>query len=163
MRLAHGSPASREFRFKIKWFTSSLAQSVRSLLFAAFVFWSTRWSFLVYPNRIRVRGRRRAVDIPFEEITGVQMISYQHQLTPGVLWTELKIYFDPRYPKYGLGQTRVLRGVREILRLECAHHGWKKGYYLDMEEPRPFLETLNRALKRHRLTQKSPTTPAAPR
>jgi class 3 adenylate cyclase len=120
------------------------------IAFGTLAFWARRWSFLVYPDRIRIRSKRRAVDIPFERITGVQVISYAHRPTPGVLWTEAKIYFDPRYPKYGIGQVRVLRGIREIIRIDCAHEKWKKGYHLDMEEPRSFLQTLNRALKRYR-------------
>jgi class 3 adenylate cyclase len=125
-------------------------------------FWSKRWSFLVYPDRIRIRSKRRAVDIPFEGITGVRVISYQHRPTPGVLWTELKIYYDPRYSKFGMGQMQVLRGVREIIRIECAHHKWRKGYYLDMEEPRPFLQTLERALNRYRSIRSSKVA-SAPR
>ena len=123
--------------------------------FGVLAFWAKRWSFLVYPDRIRIRGKRRAIDIPFERITGVQVISYEHRPTLGVLWTEAKIYFDPRYPKYGIGQISVLRGIREIIRIDCAHQNWKKGYYLDMDEPRPFLRTLDRGLKRYRLIQSS--------
>lgn len=118
-------------------------------------FFASRWSFIVYPDRIRLRSKQRLVDIPFERIADVQMISYRHRPTPGVLWTETKIYFDPRYPKYGLGQIRVMRGVREIIRIDSPHQNWRKGYYLDMDEPRAFLQTLNRALKRYRLIQSS--------
>jgi len=120
-----------------------------------FALLATRWSFLVYPDRIRIRDKRRVVDIPFEQITGIQMISYRHRPTLGVLWTETKIYFDPRYSHYGLGQTHILRGMREIIRVDSPHQSWRKGYYLDMDEPRAFLQTLNRALKRYRLIQGS--------
>jgi hypothetical protein len=129
--------------------------------FGVLTFWAKRWSFLVYPDRIRIRGKRRAIDIPFERITGVQVISYEHRPTLAVLWTEAKIYFDPRYPKYGIGQIRVLRGIRQIIRIDCAHQNWKKGYYLDMDEPRSFLQTLDRGLKRYRLMQSSAFTGAA--
>jgi hypothetical protein len=121
------------------------------IAFGGLAFLAQRWSFLVYPDRIRMRSKRQAIDIPFECITAVQMISYKHRPTPGVLWTETKIYFDPRYSHYGLGQTRVLRGTREIIRVDCAHQKWRKGYYLDMDEPRSFHQTLNRALRRFRL------------
>jgi len=109
-----------------------------------------RWSFLVYPDRIRVKGRRRSVDIPFAQITKVEMISYRHRPTPGVLWTELKIYCNPWYPKFGMGQIGVLRGVREVIRIDCSGVGWRKGYFLEVDEPRAFLSTLNRALARYR-------------
>jgi len=125
------------------------------IAFGGLVFYAKRWSFLVYPDRIRIRGKRRAIDIPFERTTGVQVISYVHRPTLGVLWTEAKIYFDPRYPKYGIGQVRVLRGIREIIRVDCAHQKWRKGYYLDMDDPRPFHQTLDRALQRYRLIQSS--------
>jgi hypothetical protein len=130
--------------------------------FGVLAFWAQRWSFLVYPDRIRIRGKRRAIDIPFERITGVHVISYAHRPTPGVLWTEAKIYFDPRYPKYGLGQIRVLRGIREIIRVDCAHRNWRKGYYLDMDQPRAFLRTLNRALQRYRAIHSSPANEPGP-
>ena len=109
-----------------------------------------RWSFLVYPDRIRVRGRRRSLEVPFAQIRKVDMISYRHRPTPGVLWTELKIYCNPRYPKFGMGQMGVLRGVREVIRIDCTALGWKKGYFLEVDEPRAFFSTLNRALTRHR-------------
>jgi class 3 adenylate cyclase len=125
------------------------------IVFGGFVFLTTRWSFLVYPDRIRIRSKTRVINIPFERITGVQVISFRHRPTPRVIWAELRIFFDPRYPKYGLGQIRVLRGIREIIRVDCAHQKWKKGYYLDMDEPRPFLQTLNRALQRYRLIRTS--------
>ncbi len=121
------------------------------IVFGGFVFLTTRWSFLVYPDRIRIRSKTRVINIPFERITGVQVISFRHRPTPQVLWTELRIFFDPRYPKYGLGQIRVLRGIREIIRVDCTHQNWRKGYYLDMDDPRSFLQTLNRALQRYRL------------
>jgi class 3 adenylate cyclase len=131
--------------------------------FGVLLFLAKRWSFLVYPDRIRIRGKRRAIDIPFERITGVEVSSYEHRPTPGVLWTEAKIYFDPRYPKYGIGQVRVLRGIRQIIRVDCAHQGWRKGYYLDMDEPRSFLQTLDRARQRYRLIHSSNFVGAARR
>jgi adenylate cyclase len=133
------------------------------IAFGGMAFWAKRWSFLVYPDRIRIRSKRRAIDIPFERIAGVQMISYAHRPTLGVLWTEAKIYFDPRYPKYGIGQVRVLRGIREIIRVDCAHHKWRKGYHLDMDEPRSFLQTLDRALQRYRVIESSNSMGAARR
>jgi class 3 adenylate cyclase len=111
---------------------------------------SKRWSFAVYPDRIRVRSRRRSFDIDLERVTGVELVSsrswkYRYQF----------MYFDPLYPMYGLGQLRKVSGTHELLRVDCPHRGWRKGYYLNMEDPRPFLQTLNRALQRVRLMQAS--------
>jgi class 3 adenylate cyclase len=126
------------------------------LIFLIMAFMAKRWSFLVYPDRIRVRSKRRVIDIPFERITNVQVISYRHRPTPRVAWNKLRLNFNPRYPKYGVGQSLgVLRGIREYIRVDCVHHKWRKGYYLDMDEPRSFLLTLNRALQRYRLIQGS--------
>ena len=126
------------------------------LVLAGFALLANRWSFLVYPDRIRIRSKRRVIDIPFERITKVHVISYRHRPTPRVMWTKLKLNFNPWYPKYGVGQALgVLRGTREFIRIDCVHQKWKKGYYLDMEEPRSFLLTLNRALQRYRLIQSS--------
>jgi hypothetical protein len=112
---------------------------------------ATRWSFLVYPDRVRIRSKRKIVDIPFEQVSKVEVIAYRNALTPRVLWTKLKLNFDLRYPKYGVGQALgVLRGLREFVRIDCGHRNWKKGYCLDMETPRPFIKTLNRALERYR-------------
>lgn len=142
-------------QFHIGEFAGPAATGLASLVLTlgGFAFLAKRWSFLVYPDRIRLRSKRRIVEIPFERITGVQVISYRHRPTPGVLWTKLRLNFDPRYPKYGLGQIRVVRGIREIIRVDCAGQKSGKGYYLDMDEPQPFLLTLNRALQRYRLIQ----------
>jgi class 3 adenylate cyclase len=119
------------------------------------LFKTRRWSFLVYPDRVRIRSKRRIIDIPFEQITGIQVISYRHRPTPRVLWTKLRLLFDPRYPKYGMGQIRVFRGIREYIRVDRADQKWRRGCYLDMEDPRSFLLTLNRALQRYRLIRSS--------
>jgi class 3 adenylate cyclase len=112
------------------------------------IFSAQRWSFLVYPDRVRLRSKRRTVDIPFDQITKIEVITYRNRPTPSVVWLKLKRSFNPWYPKFGMGQAGVLYGVREIIRIDCAT-GWKKGYTLDVENPRAFLVTLNRALARH--------------
>jgi class 3 adenylate cyclase len=120
------------------------------VMFVAMALQASRWSFLVYPDRIRIRSKRKVIDIPFEQITNIHVIAYRHKPTPPVLWTKIKLNFDLRYPKYGVGQAfGVLRGLREFVRVDC-RHGWRKGYCLDIEEPRPFLTTLDRALERYR-------------
>jgi len=120
------------------------------------LFLAKRWSFLVYPDRIRMRSKSRVIDIPFEGITSIQVISYSNRLTPGIpSWAKVRLNFDPRYPNYGFGQRRVLLGTREIIRVDCAHHNWRKGYYLDMENPRVFLVALNRSMEHHRAIGKA--------
>lgn len=133
---------------------SAMAVIEPVIIFGVIVFWFQRWSFLVYPDRIRIRSKRRIVDIPFERITGVQVVS-SRGWAPRAHWTFFRTWLDPRYPKYGWGQVRVMGGLREIIRINCAHGKWRKGYHLDMEEPRSFLQTLNRALQRHRLIRAS--------
>jgi hypothetical protein len=118
------------------------------VLFGVLAFQFNRWSFLVYPDRIRIRSKRRTVDIPFERITGVRVVS-SRGWGPRAYWTFFRTWPNPWYPKYGWGQVRVMGGLREIIRLDCASR-WRKGYFLDMENPRAFLLTLNRSLERDR-------------
>lgn len=132
------------------------------IIFGVIVLWFQRWSFLIYQDRIRIRSKRRIVDIPFERITGIQIVS-SRGWAPRAHWTFFRSWLDPRYPKYGWGQVRVMGGLREIIRINCAHGKWRKGYHLDMEEPQSFLLTLNRALQRYRVIQSSKLTGPSPR
>jgi class 3 adenylate cyclase len=118
------------------------------------IFSARRWSFLVYPDRVRLRSKRRTVDIPFDQITKVEATSYRNLPTPSVIWRKLKRSFNPWYPKFGMGQAGVLFGHREIVRIDCAN-GWRKGYTLDLENPRVFVATLNRSLDHHRAIRKA--------
>jgi hypothetical protein len=118
------------------------------------IFSARRWSFLVYPDRVRLRSKRRTIDLPFDQITKVEVTSYRNRPTPSVIWRKLKRSFNPWYPKFGMGQAGVMSGVREIIRIDCAS-GWRKGYTLDVENPRVFLVTLNRSLERHRAIRKA--------
>jgi hypothetical protein len=122
--------------------------------FSLFASWSKRWSFSVYPGRVKLRSKRRSFDIQLARITGVEVISYS-PWHPRDWWPQWKLYCNPRYPMYGAGQLLKVRENHEILRVDCPHRGWRKGYYLNMEDPRPFLQTLNRALQRVRLMQTS--------
>jgi hypothetical protein len=118
------------------------------------LFYGRRWSFLVYPDRVRLRSARRTIDIHFDQITKIEVISYRNWPTPRVIWLKLKRSFNPWYPKFGMGQAGVLSGVREIIRIDCAT-GWRKGYSLDVEDPQVFLATLNRSLERYRAIRKA--------
>ena len=115
------------------------------------IFAARRWSFMVYPDRVRLLSKRRTIDIPFDQIAEVRIISYQHthMFGPVTLWRKVRPNFDPRYPRFGFGQGAIFHGVRHVIRLEAAH-GWRRGYTLNMENPGAFAATLNRALERHR-------------
>ena len=98
----------------------------------AILFSARRWSFSVYPDRIRIRSKRRLLEIRFADITNVQAISYRHRLTPAVFWNKIRLNFDPRYPKYGMGQALgVITGTRRYIRIDCrSARLWRKGYCL---------------------------------
>ena len=132
------------------------------LTFVLLAYWSKRWSFLVYPDRIKLTSKRRSLDIRFDRIIGVEVISYNPLQVRG-WWNQLKGYCDPLYPMYGIGQIHLMRRASEILRVECPHRGWRKGYYLNLEDPRRFLQTLNRALQRYRRVQSSAASEPAHR
>jgi class 3 adenylate cyclase len=121
--------------------------------FGVFAFLFKRWSFLVYPDRIRIRSKRRIVDIPFERITGVRVVS-SRGWGPRAYWTFFRTWPNPWYPKYGWGQVRVMGGLREVIRIDCASR-WRKGYFLDMENPRAFLVSLNRSLEHNRVIREA--------
>jgi hypothetical protein len=106
---------------------------------------------MVYPDRVRILSKRRTIDLPFDQITGVRAISYEHihMFGPSTMWTKIRLNFDPWYPRFGFGQSGILHGVRQVIRIEYPH-GWRHGYTLNMENPGAFLATLNRALERYR-------------
>lgn len=117
------------------------------------IFWLKKWSFVVYPDKIRVQGRRRSIDIPFDQIESVELVSYRISYGWGFLarqWKDLTIALHPRYPKLGEAQATKLTGMRQVLKVNCTGLGWRRGYYLDVEQPERFLETLTRALERYR-------------
>ena len=113
------------------------------------IFATRRWSFKVYPDRVRSLSKRRTVDIPFDRIKNVRTIAYQHthMFGPVTMWKKISLNCDPRYSGYGMGQSGILHGVRHVLRIESPH-GWRLGYILNMENPAAFVATLNRALER---------------
>jgi class 3 adenylate cyclase len=127
---------------------ATIAAAEFLILFGVVAFLFKRWSFSVYPDRIRIRSKRRIIDIPFERITDVRVVS-SRGWGPRAYWTFFRTWPNPWYPKYGWGQVRVMGGLREIIRVDCAS-SWRKGYFLDMENPRVFLVTLNRSLEHNR-------------
>jgi hypothetical protein len=115
------------------------------------VFAARRWSFMVYPDRVRILSKRRTIDIPFDRIAEVRIISYLHKslFGPVSIWRRIRANGNPLYPRFGFGQSGVLQGFRQVIRIESPH-GWRRGYTLNMENPGAFAATLNRALERHR-------------
>lgn len=118
-----------------------------------------RWSFLIYPNKIRVQGKRRPIDILFAEVQGVELVGYQvNYLNPvSSTWWELKLGADPRYPKLGEVGAVQTKGLRQVVRIATKKAGWRRGYYLDVDQPQRFFDALNTALQRYRAEGKSPS------
>lgn len=125
-----------------------------AVLASGFAFYHSTWSFLVYPDRIRVRGRRRCVDIPFQQIASMELVSSKEFTWDGFC-KELAAVAHPRYPKLGAGQFLKVKGLRRIIKVTCKPNGWKRGYYLDMSDPGPFFNTLTRAVERYRAIHSS--------
>lgn len=128
-------------------------------LASGFTFYHSTWSFLVYPDRIRVRGRRQCVDIPFEHMESANLVSYRPFSWAGFT-KGLATTVHPRYPKLGEAQLMILKGHRRVIRIQHKLGGWRRGYYLDMSDPGPFFNTLTRALERYRATHASPQGPS---
>jgi serine/threonine protein kinase len=130
---------------------------------AVIIFFLKRWSFVVYPAKIRVKSKRRSIDIPFDSIEAIELIS--HQLTlwtyPVNAWQMLKIGADPRFPKLGEAGSMKIRGLRQVVKVTCSGVGRRRGYYLDMDNSERFFKTLNLSLERYRALHKSSTSPRA--
>lgn len=108
-----------------------------------------RWSFVVYPDKIRARSRWRSIDIPFEQIEKVKLVSYQVWSWRGC-WAVFKISAHPLYSQLGTANTLQPRGLVHVIKIDCGGEWWRKGYYLDLDQPEKFLDALNRALDRYR-------------
>jgi len=139
-------PAIREVVRGIVRGIVGFALGISMVIFAA-----GRWSFMVYPDRVRIVSKRRTIDIPFDRIKEVRSVPYKHMYMfgPITMWRKLSVNCNPMYQGFGLGQSGILHGVRHVLRIESPH-GWRRGYTLNMENPEAFLATLNRALDRYR-------------
>jgi len=123
------------------------------------IFFIKRWSFVVYPDKIRVKSKRRSIDIPFDSIEAVELISHQVTLWtyPAAAWREVKIALDPHFHKLGEAAAYTFIGLRQMVKVTCSGMGSWKGYYLDMDNPERFFKTLNLSLERYRTQQKSST------
>ena len=132
------------------------------------ILWIKMWSFLVYPDRLRIRGKRRTIEIPFDEMESAELIQYFHlpplPSLPSSIWKEATISMNPRYPKLGEAQTfkTAGRGWRRYIKIKGRARGWRRGYILDMDDPQRFLETLHRALARYRAVKGLPGGAGSP-
>ncbi len=127
---------------------------IAALLFTAafcgaLIFSLKRWSLVVYPGKIRAQGRRRSIDIPFDQIQKVELISFPVWSLRG-FWAPFKFGAHPLYPKLGEATAFQLRGLVHVIKIDSAGERWRKGFFLDVDRPEKFLDALNRALERHR-------------
>jgi hypothetical protein len=135
------------------WLLSAAVVVAAVLVPIYFAWWIQRWTFLIYPDRIRVSGRREGLQIPLEQIKTARLIVYEvftkPWLLPVTFAREILMYSDPRYTKLGIAH-QMRMGTRKLVKLECDGLGWRRGYYLDLDHPEKFLFTLERTLTRFR-------------
>jgi class 3 adenylate cyclase len=136
------------------WYVLPAVMLAFLALVGAFAFYRSAWSFLVYADKIRVRGRRRYVDIAFAHIESADLVPYR-KYSPVMA-------IHPRYNRIGEAQFMQFKGPGSVIRIRLKPNGWRRGYYLDMPEPKPFYDTLNRALERYRAVHASAVRQAAP-
>ncbi len=137
------------------------------LFFSVFVFYSaamvalvvfraTHWSFVIYPHKLRAKGRWRTLDIPFDQIEGAELVSYRKSWRSLFLsWFEFRAGLGMRFKKLGEAAAMTFTGPRTLIKVWRRGPGWCRGYWLDMDKPERFFETLGRALERYRQQQKS--------
>lgn len=157
--------AIRLMQTQVEWSELSVAAGTMFLLAALFtgllIFSLKQWSFLVYPSKVRIRGVRRSIDIPFPDLEKVELVSWREwagwkQAIPNT-WRYLGIILDPRYPHLGMAQSIKSPGAwRHAVKVKCAGVRWRHGFYLEMDEPKSFFETLHRALERYRAIHGGP-------
>jgi hypothetical protein len=124
---------------------------------ALVAFMATRWSFVIYPNKIRAKILWGTFDIPFERIENTELISYSKSWRSLFLSrVEFRIDTDLRFKKLGDAAFMSFTGLRRLIKVSCRDLGRRRGYYLDMDKADRFFATLNQALDQYRARQKSP-------
>lgn len=126
-----------------------------------FIFSMKTWSFTVYPDKLRVKQRNFLRDIPFNQIEKTELVSWKEWAGWKKIIPTLRKYYsivlDPRYSQIGFAQTSKLPWVlRHAIKVECGGFGWRKGCYLEMDNPKQFYVVLIRALERYRVIHGSP-------
>ncbi len=108
------------------------------------------------------KGRWRTLDIPFDQIEGAELVSYRKSWRSLFLsWVEFRAGIGMRFKKLGEAAVMSFTGPRTLIKVSRRGPGWCRGYWLDMDKPERFFETLGRALERYRLQQKSSTPTSA--
>lgn len=138
------------------FFTGLFVSLIMVLTVALFVRAQT---FLVYDDRLRVRLGRFHWDIPFQNITGVERITFVPFPRFGSFWTDLKLQIQtvlltPRHKHVGLGQTLKPRAA--LVLVKVSGRGWWRGYFFDVDNPDEFLTVLDQALARYRAVEAQP-------
>ena len=120
-----------------------------------FVYSMKTWSFIVYPDKLRIKKGQHARDISFERVENVEIVSWREwsgwkKVVP-TLWRHFTIVLDPRYRHLGIAQSMKMPGIlRHTVKVKCDGFKWRRGCYLEMDDPHRFYETLTRALERYR-------------
>ncbi len=138
-----------------RWLAIAALLLATAAYLGVFILSVKRWSFVVYPGKIRAQGRRRSIDIPFDQIEKVELISFQVWSLRG-FWAVFKVSAHPLYAQLGTASMLQLRGLVHVIRIDCGGARWRKGYYLDVDQPEKFLDALNRALERYRALARPP-------
>ena len=112
--------------------------------------------FLVYSDRLQVRLGRFHWDIPFQNITGVERITFVPFPRFGSFWTDLRLQIQtvlltPRHKHVGLGQTLKPRAT--LVLVKASGRRWWRGYLFDVDDPDEFLRTLEQALAGYRAVE----------
>jgi hypothetical protein len=110
-------------------------------------------TFLVYSDRLQVRLGRLHWDIPFQNITGVERITFLPFPCLASFWPDLRLQIQtvlltPRHKHVGLGQTLKPRAT--LVLVKVSGRRWWRGYYFDVDKPDELLQALDQALARYR-------------
>jgi class 3 adenylate cyclase len=123
-----------------------------SLLFAYSI---KTWSFIVYPDKLRIKKGQNTRDISFDRVEDVAIVSWREwagwKKAVPTLWRYLTIVFDPRYQGMGISQSMKMPGIlRHAVKVKCGGFKWRLGCFMEMDDAHRFYETLTRALERYR-------------
>jgi hypothetical protein len=142
------------------FFTGLFVSLIMVLTVALFV---RAHTFLVYDDRLRVCLGRFHWDISFEDITGVERITFVPFPRPGSFWPDLKqqiqtVLLTPRYKQVGLGQTLKPRAT--LVLVKVSGRRWWRGYLFDVDKPDELLQALDEALARYRAVEAQTQAPS---
>ncbi len=139
-----------------------VAVIVATLTAALLIMGVKQWSFFVYPDRLRLHSLRRSREIPFAAVEKVELVSWQEwagwKRAAPTLLTYIAIIGNPFYPHFGVAQSiKPPAQLRKAVRLRCSGLGWRHGCYLEMDNPGPFWDALQRAMRRYQIIHSTET------